>query len=358
MSLEPSVFSLRGLCETCLEGLAPRARADGRDLLALVYDDVPDLLLGDPQALGMALTQRLVQALDQGTDGALVLRVELELHLGDRCRLRFRPSPAPAGADLDLVVELPLAQGPAPGSPAADLEGVSVALLDPHPLAALALGHRLRQAGALVDRFETREALLDVLRGPGPLPDLLLLGLPADTAPQGVRDWLAACGGTPALPVLVMLSGAQAGLAEAAGQAGAKACLVRPFRLETLAAALEKLLPSPARLDSPQDRVRALEIVGGDQGLADELLETLTETLATDLAAMEALVGAKDWQGARALAHRLRGAAGYCALPELSAAAEALEQATAERSPAVHTRLQALEREAERVLAYCARRDP
>ncbi len=353
MSLTPSVFSLRELCDACLVGVAPQAQAKGWELLVLVYDDVPDLLLGEPEVLGEALSRRLSQVLDQAPRGELVLRGQLELLLTGRCRFRLRLSPTPLGAEGDLILELPFAEPPA-GPPRADLEGIAVALLDPHPVAALALGHRLRRAGAQVERFETREALADTLGQPGPQPDALLLGIPAGAGPREAREWLTACRGTSELPVLVVLSGAQRELAESMRQAGAQGCLVRPFATQALVEKLRGLRRSPTAPDSPQDRARALEIVGGDEALAAELLQTLAGTLQEDLAELETLVGAEDWQGVRNLAHRLRGAASYCALTDLWAAAGTLEDAARDGLPGIPARFQALKRQAERVLEHCA----
>lgn len=357
MSQAPQVLSLRELCDTCLLGLAPRAQARGWDLLALIYDDVPDLLLGDPLALGDALSRRVARIIDQATGGELVVRGLLDALLPGRCRLLLQLSPVPDGWEEteDLLVEMALAEGPLAQCPAADLSGISLLLLDPNPLAALALSHRLRRANALVERFTTADGLIARLRQPTPRSSGLLLGVPSSAGPWEAREWLETCRGPGDLPILVLLSGAQQGLTEVVREAGASGCLSRPFTNQALFDVLRTLCPTSALNDSPQDQARALEIVGGDAALAAELLNTLARSLPGDLGDLESLISAGDWGAVSALAHRLRGAAGYCALPDLGVAAETLERAAArgDAAPIYHA-LGEVQRQAERVCRYCA----
>jgi hypothetical protein len=74
MSLQQSVFSLRTLCEEALVGQAPEAHAKGLELVALVYDDVPDRLLGHPQRLREALERVVGAAIASTYAGEVSLR--------------------------------------------------------------------------------------------------------------------------------------------------------------------------------------------------------------------------------------------------------------------------------------------
>jgi two-component system sensor histidine kinase BarA len=69
-----------------------------------------------------------------------------------------------------------------------------------------------------------------------------------------------------------------------------------------------------------RDQAAAIRAAGGDAALAGELFQALMAQLPAELALLRRLLAAGDWKGLVDLAHRLRGATGYCGVPALEAA--------------------------------------
>ncbi|WP_295402957.1 Hpt domain-containing protein [uncultured Thiocystis sp.] len=83
-----------------------------------------------------------------------------------------------------------------------------------------------------------------------------------------------------------------------------------------------------------RDAAAARVSAGGDDALADELLETLLAGLPAELADLRACLSDSDWLGLAESAHHIRGATRYCGVPALDAAIEALERAARIGDPA------------------------
>lgn len=84
---------------------------------------------------------------------------------------------------------------------------------------------------------------------------------------------------------------------------------------------------SESTLLPARDETAALAATGGDEGLAQELFETLLEVLPKELSAINVCYEAQDWQGVADAAHHARGATSYCGVPALDAALTDLERA-------------------------------
>ena len=85
-----------------------------------------------------------------------------------------------------------------------------------------------------------------------------------------------------------------------------------------------------------RDLAEALAITGGSVAIADEMLHELLEDLPGQLAAANAALDAGDWEGLRAVVHRMKGGSAMCAVPALHATVCGLLVAAqaGERSPA------------------------
>lgn len=85
------------------------------------------------------------------------------------------------------------------------------------------------------------------------------------------------------------------------------------------------------REEGPDDQIRdeaaAEAAAGGDATLAAELLAALVTALPDDLAQMRRAVDMGLETEVAEMAHRLRGATGYCGVPALDQALAALEHA-------------------------------
>jgi len=410
MSLQQSVFSLRTLCEEALVGQAPEAHAKGLELVALVYDDVPDRLLGHPQRLREALERVVGAAIASTYAGEVSLRGMLEESLPDRCRLRLWVQGGPAGGtgvplgelavaalsvarqlfglmgaslsqggfaesgiELNILLELPLAgdQADADGLAVAESENLTgrlVVLREPHRLSALALSQQLRRGNAEVLRCETDAELPARLQDSGRRADLLLLGLSVRAGLGESGALLQACRRQGQLPIVVLVGSSEPRLLAALEAQGADRCLSKPLTgrelRESLRSLLGKGLPRPPadaggnpdtarpKRAVRRDEARALEIVGGDEALAAELWRTLLAVLPGELDELRGLAVRRDWRGMRVLAHRLRGSVSYCALTDLEVAAAELERASAQQdTPSLDRALQELREQIEDLLA-------
>jgi len=75
------------------------------------------------------------------------------------------------------------------------------------------------------------------------------------------------------------------------------------------------------------DRDLALDKVGGNAAIADELLELLIADLPDQADTLREACRRRDAESVREVAHRVHGAASCCATPALKHAANALEEA-------------------------------
>lgn len=104
-----------------------------------------------------------------------------------------------------------------------------------------------------------------------------------------------------------------------------------------------------------RDECAALASTEGDSALAQELLAALLAGLPAEIEDLRACVAESDWPGLWEHAHQIRGATGYCGVPALDDAVQALERAArigdAER---VAECMIGVELQAERLIATVA----
>ena len=78
LTLDRVPFQLRDIVEEVMVMLAPAAHSKNLDLVTLVYNDVPDSLMGDPLRLKQIITNLLNNAIKFTRTGEVVLRASLE----------------------------------------------------------------------------------------------------------------------------------------------------------------------------------------------------------------------------------------------------------------------------------------
>ncbi len=80
LSINPIDFNLRGCLEEVIQLLAPQAHQNNNELVMLVYNDVPDLIHGDPLRIKQIILNLLHNALKFTQSGSVILRVMDEGH--------------------------------------------------------------------------------------------------------------------------------------------------------------------------------------------------------------------------------------------------------------------------------------
>jgi len=210
-------FQLRDIVEEVMVMLAPEAHSKSLDLVALVYEDVPDNIMGDPLRVKQVITNLINNAIKFTQTGEVVLRASLEEEDPDNHRVTLRLSVTDTGVGLSraqqhalfnafsqadpstarqyggtglglaiskrLVEEMggtigldselgkgstfwftlnpelsTLAKDPAPRDA---LKGERVIYLEHQATTGLAIEHLLRAWGVIVDRVDTPTALLE-----------------------------------------------------------------------------------------------------------------------------------------------------------------------------------------------------
>lgn len=93
-------FQLRDIVEEVVVMLAPAAHAKNLDLVPLVYNDVPDNIMGDPLRVKQVITNLVNNAIKFTQTGEVVLRVSLEEEEADTNRVTLRLSITDSGVGL------------------------------------------------------------------------------------------------------------------------------------------------------------------------------------------------------------------------------------------------------------------
>jgi HPt (histidine-containing phosphotransfer) domain-containing protein len=363
-------FRLRDCMDSVVALTAPAAGQMERDLLAMVYDDVPDHLVGD---IG-ALTRLLVGWLDAALSGVVaaasyegrgepwVLRVMLDEVAdphGARLRLRFSlPCVDPVLGEPDewnTLLQRLEGSGSATdsgfsawftaqeecscdaGPRGHGLQGRRAWLYDPHPLTSTVLGHRLRDLGLRVSTFDAPEDLLRAVANDGEGDsggaELIVLGMAAEGPAQRVSDrvWQDLIA-VARVPLVGLTTASPAGAPTVAAAAPGKEALLLPKSAprSLLQVSLEALLAGlrDAEVASMPiyDRAKALELAGGSEELAQQLLEMLREELPQRRDALRRALEEDAREELRHVAHKLRGGASYCGVLALERVAGELEQ--------------------------------
>jgi two-component system sensor histidine kinase BarA len=100
LTLDRVPFQLRDLVEEVMAMLAPAAHNKNLDLVTLVYNDVPDNLMGDPLRLKQIITNLLNNAIKFTRTGEVVLRASLEEDDANTGSVTLRISVADTGMGL------------------------------------------------------------------------------------------------------------------------------------------------------------------------------------------------------------------------------------------------------------------
>lgn len=93
-------FQLRDIVEDVMVMLAPAAHAKNLDLVPLVYNDVPDNIMGDPLRVKQVITNLVNNAIKFTQTGEVVLRASLEEEEKDTNRVTLRLSISDSGVGL------------------------------------------------------------------------------------------------------------------------------------------------------------------------------------------------------------------------------------------------------------------
>ncbi|ODM30223.1 hybrid sensor histidine kinase/response regulator [Marinobacter adhaerens] len=93
-------FQLRDIVEEVMVMLAPAAHAKNLDLVPLVYNDVPDNIMGDPLRVKQVITNLVNNAIKFTQTGEVVLRASLEEEEADTNRVTLRLSITDSGVGL------------------------------------------------------------------------------------------------------------------------------------------------------------------------------------------------------------------------------------------------------------------
>jgi CheY-like chemotaxis protein len=201
------------------------------------------------------------------------------------------------------------------------------------------LGHQARVAGNGLEALSALENNdFDLVFMDVQMPEMD--GLEATRAIRGrsaaVRD--------PNIPIIAMTAHAMKGDRERCLAAGMDDYLSKPFTPESLSAAVARVISPaadkaetmpPAEALPGQgdfDRGALLSILEDDQQTVEDMIAIFTQDAPLHLAGLKEAAEAGDWQAARDLAHKLKGAAGMIQARTLRNQAEAAEQAAAEEN--------------------------
>jgi two-component system sensor histidine kinase BarA len=299
LQLDSMSFRLRDCLEEAVALLAPQAHEKGLDVVILIYDDVPDALVGDAMRLRQILINLLGNAIKFTHQGAIVVRVMLEADSDREATISLSVSDTGigipealknrlfnafdqgsetisrtyGGTGLGLAITRKLAEAmqgsmsvqstegkgsifcvsltlPKSATPEADdapapLTGTRVALYDDHRLSALALFHRLRSWGVEVVRCPDRHRLQACLEAPGPAPDGLVLGLSSQQTEADQDALVDFCRSHSDVPILALVSSSDSKRIEQIKALGADQCLSKPAPGPFLFRALKTLVTRP-----------------------------------------------------------------------------------------------------------------
>lgn len=87
--LDSVPVNLRDLCDDVLTMLAPEAHKKNIELAAMVYQDVPMDIMGDPTRLKQVLTNLVNNAIKFTESGSVIVRIMLEEHINNKVALKF-----------------------------------------------------------------------------------------------------------------------------------------------------------------------------------------------------------------------------------------------------------------------------
>lgn len=297
LTLEHAPFRIRECCEDSVMLFAPAAHAKRLDLVLLIYDDVPEQLIGDSARIRQILVNLIDNAIKFTPAGEVAVRVMLEDETDKDCTLGISVTDTgigiPEEARQDLFrafhqastsitrlyggtglglsicqrlaksmgggtrlestpgrgscfqVTLKLARAAARGKiPTPDiLRGKRALLLDTHKLSRSCIRSQLEYCGMEVRAVETPEQLQAPDSGDA---DLILLGFTGGDYRSGLAEkTVAAVRSGSTRPVLALMDVSEQSALRRIQLAGADRCHSKPLTLRGLAQTLGALFENP-----------------------------------------------------------------------------------------------------------------
>ncbi len=254
----------------------------------------------------------------EGTGLGLAIVKETVEQQGGRVELR-----STEGEGSVFAVELPFGVGadaeePAPATPA-DLTGVRVLLVEDNRMNRFVAVRHLASWGAETLEAEGGEEALRLLQEQGAsafdlvLMDLQMPGMDGVEATRRIREELGL--GSDALPILALTASVLASQRQAVMAAGFDDFVLKPFEPGDLRGRIAALLgraPALASADGAGVERGALERSAlGDPAVAVRLIDLFCAEAPAEVHALAEAAAEEDWERTRALAHRLKGQAGY-----------------------------------------------
>jgi len=295
LSIEREFFDVREVLDEAIGFMAPQAHGKGLELVLMIYNDVPDFLVGDPSRIRQILMNLVGNAIKFTRQGEILVRAMLLEESGSACRLEFSvtdtgigipPALQPdlflpfnqsnlstsrmyGGTGLGLSICRKLVQSmggtitvesregqgsvfrftlpmekPGPGHlPRAQLfkrAGTGAAIYDTHRLSAASIRGGLEHAGLQVSAFSRLEELLAAPLAAG-AP--VVLGFSAEELRSGeLARGLAALRAQGLGPILVLLGSSDRAELDRVVKLGADRCMSKPTSHGALLEALESLI--------------------------------------------------------------------------------------------------------------------
>jgi two-component system sensor histidine kinase BarA len=301
--LEKAPFSLRQCIHTAIALLAPMAHEKKLELVSLVYNDVPDRLLGDTTRIAQIITNLVNNAIKFTDEGEVVLRAMVEEEDDEHLTLsisvtdtgigipedeqseifsafsqgRIFVDRSAAGTGLGLSIckrlvaemngAISMQSTPGKGSrfefsiqlekdaePVSSMEtsslfsGSNIWLVEPVQTSLVALRNMLSDLGVVCREFSDYSSVVNTLRK-NDQPELLIVAMTAVSHEDpGQRDLLSTIARLSVAPVLVLLGSSRQADLNAVIDLGATRCLSKPIKPVVLAQAMNETLYAAGEL--------------------------------------------------------------------------------------------------------------
>lgn len=221
------------------------------------------------------------------------------------------------------------------------LGALHILVVDDHPINRKLVRTLYERTGARVDEAESGEQAVRMARATD--YDLIYMDIqmPGMTGIEAAEQIRAARHHRRTPPIIAVTAGTLEGERDRLIRAGLDDCAVKPLQEDELWTLTRKWV-APEKLGAlggsvgppgsgpttavKPDRSQALRIAGGNAQLADELFAMLVAELPEARERLHTALSRLDVQAVQSEAHKLHGAASYCAVEPLRRAAAALER--------------------------------
>jgi len=235
---------------------------------------------------------------------------------------------------------------------------------DDHPINLQLITHLLEDMGAQVLQAEDGEQAVQMAKDHQFDMVFLDVHMPRMSGLEAAKNIQALEPGR-SIPVVALTADAAEKNQREIARAGIHRFLIKPVNDEELRSMVRDLLGAPTRpgdlvvasvKHAPRrewpvrDKVQAMRIAGGADGIANRLFEELRAELPTSIADLRENLRHRNWSELWQLSHRLHGAAAVCGVPALCHALGDLQPAIAlEDEPSVTVLLDEVAEQAKRV---------